>query len=302
LPRSTSGRSRPPLLGAHVPVAKGLVRQGIAYAEEVGAEAIQVFTSNPRGWQPSPGDPAEDNAFRDAAGARGWPVFVHAPYLINLGSPSEPTAEKSSEALIHTLGRAARIGARGVVLHSGTATVLPRGTPAADHDEAALARLSKRLRPILDAVPDDGPRLLIEPTAGGGRPLCAAVEGLEPYLAALEHHPNLGVCLDTCHAYAAGEDLRAPGGVDAVLRRIAQLAGPDALALVHANDSKDPLGSNRDRHETLGAGTIGTEAFRILVTHPLLADVPIVVETPGGAEQHATDISLLRGFAQPRPA
>jgi deoxyribonuclease-4 len=266
----------------------------------VGAEAVQVFTSNPRGWQPSPGDPAEDTAFRDVTGARGWPVFVHAPYLINLASPSEPTAQRSSEALIHTLGRAARIGAVGVVLHSGTATVLPRGTVAADHDEAALARLGERLRPILDAVPVDGPRLLIEPTAGGGRPLCSAVEALEPYLAALDHHPKVGVCLDTCHAYAAGEDLRAPGGVDAVLHRIAQLAGPHALALVHANDSKDPLGSNRDRHETLGAGTLGSDVFHTLVSHPLLAGVPVVVETPGGAEQHASDISLLRGFVTGR--
>jgi deoxyribonuclease-4 len=291
---------RGPRVGAHVPVAKGLVRQGIPYAERIGAEALQIFVSNPRGWAPSAGDPVEDAAFRDATAERGWPVFVHAPYLINLGSPTEATLERSGAALRHTLERSARVGAAGVVLHSGSATVVPKGTATEDHDSRALARLREHLLPILDAAPADGPRLLIEPTAGGGRSLCSAVDGLAAYFAALDDHPLLGVCLDTCHAYAAGEDLRAPGGVDDALRRVRQAVGKGRLRLVHANDSKDPLGSLRDRHEVLGRGTLGTEVFRSLVTSPLLTGVPLVIETPGGEEQHATDITLLRTLADKR--
>jgi deoxyribonuclease-4 len=274
-------------VGAHVPVAGGLVKQGIRYAERVGAEVLQVFTSNPRGWAPSAGDPREDSAFRDGCAERGWPVFVHAPYLINLGSPTPATLTRSVAALAHTLARAGAIGARGVVVHGGSAV-------AGGTKERALDQLRAHLLPLLDLLPDDGPDLLVEPTAGGGQPLCATVEDLEGYFDALDSHPRLGVCLDTCHAFAAGVDLRVEGGVERTLRKVTRIAGRGRLRLVHANDSKDPLGSYRDRHENLGAGTLGRSVFAALITSPQMRSVPLVIETPGGEERHAGDVHLLK--------
>ncbi|RCV50423.1 deoxyribonuclease IV [Marinitenerispora sediminis] len=272
-------------VGAHVPVSGGLATRGLAYADEVGAEAVQVFVSNPRGWAVTPGHPAEDARLRARA---DLPVYVHAPYLVNLGSPDAEVAEKSVAAVEHALLRGAGIGARGVVVHTGSAV---RGERA-----AGLARMRERLLPVLDGLPEDAPPVLLEPMAGQGQVLCAAVEHLGPYLAALGHHPKAGVCLDTAHAFGAGHDIATPEGMRAMLDEFAAVVGPGRLGLVHANDSKAPCGSNRDRHENIGAGLIGARPFAELFRHPVSAGVPIVVETPGPAGPHAADIATLKAL------
>lgn len=245
---------------------------GLAYADGIGAEAIQVFVSNPRAWSPPPAEETEAQVLARRAAQAGLPVFVHAPYLVNLGSGDERTAALSAETVGLTLDRAARIGARGVVVHAGSASGWDR--------ESALRQVADLLLPLLDKLGDDDPGLLIEPMAGAGQGLCAQMSDLGPYLEALERHPRAGVCLDTCHAFAAGHDLAAPGGVDATLAELAQAAGPGRVQLVHANDSGHPCGSRRDRHAAIGAGFIGLEPFRALLRHPLLAAAPFVVETP----------------------
>jgi deoxyribonuclease-4 len=133
---------------------------------------------------------------------------------------------------------------------------------------------------------------------GGGPCLAKRVEDLGPYLAAVAHHPALGVCLDTCHAWAAGHDLSTPGGAAATMDTVLATVGPDRLRLIHANDSKDPCGSTRDRHENVGAGTIGGDGFAGLLAHPAAAGLPVVVETPGAPahEGHAKDIAALRAL------
>jgi deoxyribonuclease-4 len=269
-------------VGAHVPVAGGLLK-GLAYAGEIGAAAMQVFCSNPRGWAQSPGDPAKDEEFLAAC---SLPVYVHAPYLVNFGSPTEATLRRSVDSVAHALSRAAAIGARGVVVHAGSAV-------AGTHRDTAIAQLRGHLLPLLDAMAPDGPRLLIEPTAGGGQALAASVQDLAPYFAALDHHEMLGVCLDTCHAFAAGHDLAAPGGMKKTLDALVRAVGRGRLQLVHANDSKDPLGSLRDRHEAIGQGRIGKDPFAELFRHPATRDVPVVVETPGDAASHRRDLELL---------
>jgi deoxyribonuclease-4 len=131
--------------------------------------------------------------------------------------------------------------------------------------------------------------------AGQGAILCATVEQLGPYLDALDRHPRAGVCLDTCHAFAAGHDLAAPGGVRETMDALVACAGDGRLRLIHANDSKDPCGSARDRHENIGAGHIGERAFAALFRHPAVAGVPFVIETPGRApEPHRRDIDVLK--------
>ena len=129
-----------------------------------------------------------------------------------------------------------------------------------------------------------------------GQPIAATVEDLGPLFALLDSHPRLGVCLDTCHAYAAGHDLAAPGGIRTTLNSLVKTIGRGRLKLVHANDSKDPLGSNRDRHATIGAGTIGQDAFAELFRHPATRGVPVIVETPGGVEGQARDIDVLKAL------
>jgi deoxyribonuclease-4 len=272
-------------VGSHVPTSGGLTK-ALAYAREIGAGAVQVFVSNPRGWAPSLGDPAQDEAFRDDCRRSGIPVYVHAPYLVNFGSPTETTVNRSVQAVEHAMRRGSALGAKGVVVHAGSAV-------AGAHRDVALAQLRTHLLPLLEAAEPTGPRLLVEPTAGGGQALCATVQELEPWFAQLDGHEMLGVCLDTCHAWAAGHDVAVPGGMKKTLDALVKAVGRGRLGLVHANDSKDPLGSTRDRHEAIGQGHIGKDAFAELFRHPATRGVPVLVETPGDASTHRRDVELL---------
>jgi deoxyribonuclease-4 len=281
-----------PLIGSHATVTGGVATGGLAYAAEVGAEVIQVFVSNPRGWAASPGDAGQDARLRESE----IPVFVHATYMINLGSGNPEVAAKSADAVAHALRRGAEIGARGVVVHTGSAA----GWAAeGDGRERALRQIGEIALPLLDKLGDDDPDLLFEPMAGQGQMLCARAGDLATYLSAVEHHPKAGVCLDTCHLFAAGHDLTAEGGVAAMLGELGTVTGStatgtgdDRVKLVHANDSVLGCGSKRDRHETIGAGMIGTAPFRELLA--ALPGVPFVVETPGGKAGHAKDIATLK--------
>ena len=226
-------------------------------------------------------------AFRAACVDSGIRVWVHAPYLVNLGSPTPATYERSVASVAHNLARAAALGAEGVVVHTGSCV-----------DEGSLAPAMRQVRegllPVLDALAGDSPWLLLEPTAGQGRSLCAGVEDLAAYLDALDRHPRVGVCLDTCHVFAAGAPLDEPGGTTATLDRLVEVAGAGRLRLVHANDSKDVRGSSRDRHERIGDGHIGTGAFTELLEHPATVGVPLVLETPGSGEPASPCLPLLQ--------
>ncbi|MEV6755661.1 deoxyribonuclease IV [Streptomyces sp. NPDC051214] len=279
--------SRNPV-GGHVPVAGGLASVGLSYARDLGAEAVQVFVANPRGWATPPGNPKQDEEFRAACAAEGIPAYVHAPYLINFGSHTEATVEKSVDSLRHSLRRARAIGALGVVVHTGSAT--------GGRDRAvALRQVRERMLPLLDELThDDDPFLLLESTAGQGFSLCSRTWDFGPYFDALDAHPKLGVCLDTCHIYAAGHDLAGPGGMKETLDLLVETVGEGRLKLVHANDSKDVVGAHKDRHENIGTGHIGEEPFRELMTHPATENVPLIIETPGGKEGHAADVARLK--------
>ncbi|WP_327577363.1 deoxyribonuclease IV [Streptomyces sp. NBC_00145] len=284
---STDIASRNPV-GGHVPVAGGLASVGLSYARELGAETVQVFVANPRGWATPPGNPKQDEAFRAACAAEDIPAYVHAPYLINFGSHTEATVEKSVESLRHSLRRAREIGALGVVVHTGSATG-GRGR------EAALAQVRERMLPLLDELThDDDPYLLLESTAGQGSSLCSRTWDFGPYFDALDAHPKLGVCLDTCHIFAAGHDLTGPAGMNQTLDLLVDTVGEGRLKLIHANDSKDVAGAHKDRHENIGSGHIGAEPFRALMAHPATENVPLIIETPGGKVGHATDVARLK--------
>jgi deoxyribonuclease IV len=268
-------------IGAHVSVAGGLER-AVGNATAVGCESLQVFVSNARGWAPPPVDPAADERFRADLQAAGLgPLFVHAPYLVNFASASPLTRERSREVVAATLAKAAAIGATGVVVHAGAALASGR--------TAGLATTREALLPLADAA---GPDLVLELTAGTRGALAARCEEMAELLAACEHHPRLRVCMDTCHAQAAGYDLGDPAGVAKALDELFATLG-ERVVLVHANDSRDPVGAGRDRHCPIGTGTIGDQGFAAILAHPGLATLPVITETTGDPAQMAADLTRL---------
>lgn len=276
-------------MGAHVFTAGGLASGALRYARDIAAEAVQVFVSNPRGWAAAPGDPRQDERFRAGCADDGRAVYVHAPYLVNLGSPTPATRERSVAALRHAVRRAGAVGAVAVVFHAGSAVGPGRRAEA-------LAASAGLLPPVLDEAAAAGLRLLVEPTAGGGTALAATVPELASYLDAVGAHPALGVCVDTCHLHAAGHDLGSPAGMRATLDALHRVLPPGLVGLVHANDSRDPCGSRRDRHQPVGQGSIGAEPFGELFRHPLTRGVPVVIETPGERAEHRRDVATLKAL------
>jgi deoxyribonuclease-4 len=278
-------------IGAHVSVAGGLHR-AVGNALSAGCESLQVFTSNARGWAPPPVDPAGDERFRADLEAAGLgPLFVHAPYLVNFASVSPVTRERSREVVAATLAKAAGLAAAGVVVHAGAALASGRA--------AGLAGTREALLPLADTLAaGGGPDLVLELTAGTRGALAARFDEMAELLAVCDHHPRLRVCMDTCHAQAAGYDLGDPAGATKALDELFATLG-DRVVLVHANDSRDPVGAGRDRHCPIGTGTIGDPGFAAILAHPGLATLPVITETTGDPDQMAADLTRLNRL---RPA
>ena len=201
-----AGPIKLPRLGAHTPTSGGMAKRSIAYAQEVKAEAIQVFASNPRGWAMPDANFEADKLFRDKALELDIETYVHAPFLINLGSPTVGTYENSVASTAYSLRRAREIGSKGVVIHTGSAVDV-------DHVDKAWKQIKKGMMPVLTKLTDEDPWLLLEPTAGQGQSLVKKLDDLLHYFEALEWHPKVGVCLDTCHVFAAGHDIAKKGGM-----------------------------------------------------------------------------------------
>lgn len=278
-------------IGAHTPTTGGMAKRSIEYAKTTGAEVIQVFASSPRMWAMPAPKPDLDAAFREKAVELDIHTYVHAPFLINLGSPTEATYVNSLASTSYSLQRAADIGALGVVIHTGSAV-------DTSHVEKAWKQIHEGMMPILNALGDDAPFLLLEPTAGQGQSLVKKLDDLEHYLKALEYHPKVGICLDTCHVFAAGHDIAAKGGMSKTLDLLVEIAGIERFKLVHANDSMDICGALKDRHQNIGDGHIGIDPFAELLSHPATAGVPLVLETPGMEEKHTVEVALLKALRE----
>lgn len=276
-----------PRIGAHTPTSGGMAKRSLGYAETIQAEAIQVFASNPRGWAMPEPNPAADEEFRSKAAAMDIATYVHAPFLINLGSPTEGTYKNSLNSTAYSLRRGKDIGALGVVIHTGSA--VDEG-----HVPNAWKQIHEGMMPILNALDDDAPSLLLEPTAGQGQSLVKKLDDLENYLKALEYHPKVGICLDTCHVFAAGHDIAKKGGMTETLDLLVQIAGAERFQLVHANDSMDVCGALKDRHQNIGEGFIGIDPFKEMLKHPAVANAPLILETPGEEPEHGKEVALLK--------
>ena len=258
-------------LGAHISTAGGLDK-AIDRGVEIGCETIQIFGSPPQGWAFKPLAPDQAETFRrKAKEADITPVFFHAIYLINLGTPNEQNLEKGMTSLINYMNLAADIDARGVIFHPGS-------HGGAGYD-AIFEQTVTSIKHVLDESPE-GPLLTLENTAGMGQHIGASFDELGSIIRAV-NSPRLGVCLDTQHSFAAGYNVSTKDGVDAMIAEFDQHIGLEKLVAVHANDSKRPFGSGVDRHENIGQGFIGLEGFERIMAHPAFHQLPFFLEVPG---------------------
>jgi deoxyribonuclease-4 len=264
------------LVGIHLSVAKGYLH-ALDYAESVGAECIQFFAKSPRQWQARPLDPSAAEAFIAERRARGFgPVFTHTAYLINLGTDDPVLLERSIAALADELVRCAMLRADGVVTHLGN-------DPLGDPDDAArrVGRAILRAYELAGEAGQDA-RLLLENTAGAGRSFGSTFLELGAVIAETGLAPErLGVCLDTCHAFARGAALDTREGCREIIAAIDEWCGRERLGVIHANDCLFERGSRRDRHAWIGDGFIGETGFEELARSPQLSAVPACMEMPG---------------------
>jgi deoxyribonuclease-4 len=258
-------------VGAHVSAAGG-VDKAIDRAEIIGAEAIQIFATAPQAWRINEHSEASTEAFvAKASAASIGPVFLHGVYLVNLGTQNDENLAKGVESLVHYMNFCERIGALGVVFHVG-------GHGGAGLD-SVIDRVVDGLKKVLDRSPADV-LLCLENNANKGDQIGGPFGELAQIIQAAGD-PRLKVCMDTCHAYAAGYDITTPAGLASALSEFDQTIGLDNLAVVHANDSKGVLGGKLDRHENIGDGSIGDAGWRTIVGHPAFQNVPFILEVPG---------------------
>jgi deoxyribonuclease-4 len=258
-------------LGAHVSSSGG-IHTAIDRIAEMGGESVQVFTQSPRAWRPTNHAPSNFERFKERraeAGITG--VVCHALYLINLASPKKDFYDKSVAALQNTVDVACGIGAEGVIFHVGS-------HQGAGFD-TGLKRVVPALQKCLKRCTDDT-WLLIENTAGTGDTIGRSIDELAALVDRLDRHPRIGICLDSCHLYATGYDVTDRNELDRVIQEVDEKIGLDRLKALHVNDSKTPLGSNRDRHDNIGEGLMG-DKLGVFLSHPKLQGLPALLEVPG---------------------
>ncbi|RQD79327.1 MAG: deoxyribonuclease IV [Halanaerobium sp. MSAO_Bac5] len=277
------------ILGKHVSIAGGLDKS-LKRAAEIGCNSLQIFVKNPRGWKARDLSEAEVERFK--ANREKYninPVVVHAAYLINLASPKEELWEKSISALKMELMRSARLGAEYLIFHPGSHTGSGR--------ESGIKRIAEALNIILaetDAQLLDSTQILLENTAGAGSSIGQDFSEIKAILDQVEAPEKFGVCLDSCHAFAAKYELKDKSALEKLLLDIENQLGLSKLKVIHLNDSKYISGSKKDEHAHIGEGEIGKKAFAEMINHPKLKDLPFILETPCFDDQVDQDVILLK--------
>jgi len=263
------------LLGAHMSIAGG-VDKSVLRGQGIGCRAIQIFTKSSNQWRAKPLEPEEIRRFKENREAAQMFVFGHASYLINLASPDEDLWAKSVESFVVEMERCAALDLPYLVIHPGAH--LGAG------EDVGLARITRALDEICDRTADSPVMVLLEVTAGQGTVLGGRFEHLAQLLGDSAAPERLGVCFDTCHAFAAGYDLRTPEAYAQTFARLDSLVGLERLKAIHLNDSRGKLGGRLDRHEHIGLGHLGLGPFRLLLNDHRFAQLPMVLETPKGKD------------------
>jgi apurinic endonuclease APN1 len=258
-------------IGGHISTQGGLIT-AFDRAEAIGAECVQIFESAPQQWGTARLEDAQVQEFRDRMDASGLtPLFIHGKYLMNLASADAKIFKTSASTLRSSLNIAGRIGARGVIFHTGSHKGLGM--------DAVFEQICEAATRVLSETPEDT-WMIFENSAGQGDVIGSKFSELGAIIKKI-NNPRAKVCMDTCHAFAAGYDLSNEDGVAAALEEFDREIGLENLAVMHCNDSKAALGAGRDLHENIGDGNIGREGFAALLSHPALANTPLILEVPG---------------------
>jgi deoxyribonuclease-4 len=270
-------------IGAHVSSSGG-IDNAIDRAVAIDADSVQLFTQSPRTWRPTNHDPASFDRFREKRAETGMGgVLCHALYLCNLAAPDDTVYEKSVAAMRNTMEVACGIGADGVVFHVGSH--LGSGL------ESGLERVLPAMEQVLELCSDET-WLLMENSAGAGGTIGRSIEELATIHQRLGGHPRLGVCLDSCHLFVSGVDVRDPAALDACLDELDSAIGIDRLRALHVNDAAAPFASNRDRHANILEGELG-EKLGVFLANRRLQDLPAVLEV-AGPENRGPDANEIR--------
>ncbi len=280
------------LLGAHMSIAGGL-HLALERGRAVGCSAIQLFVKNQVQWTARPLTEEEVRLFKKAQRATGISLaFAHATYLINLAAPVEAEWKRAVETFGDELERAERLGLRFVVIHPGS----HKGSGL----EVGISRIVRALDDLATRSSGYRVKIVLENTAGAGNTIGARLEELQAILDQVRAPERLGICLDTCHLFAAGYDIRAAEGYAATMERCDDTVGVKSVIAFHLNDAKAPLGSGLDRHEHIGKGHIGLTAFRLLLNDRRFRRVPMVLETPKDEDWDVRNLRTLRRLRRKR--
>jgi len=257
-------------IGAHISTSGGILKT-FERAEEIGANCFQIFASSPRMWKVPKIDESTAKTFKEKLNEKEMsPSFIHLKYLINIASPNEETAKKSVTTTIEEMKVCSALGLTGGMFHIGT-------TKGEDRQEG-IEKVVVATKEIVQNIPSDV-LLLLENSASSSK-IGSSLEEIALLLEKI-NHPNIAICLDTAHAFAAGYDLTTNEGVYAFVEQIHKTVGLEKVTLFHINDSKSDLNSGRDLHENIGKGKIGSIGLRALLTHPKLREKPFITEVPG---------------------
>jgi deoxyribonuclease-4 len=269
----------------------GGVEKALERGKEAGCDTIQIFVKTPNRWVTKALADKNVTAFKEAVDETGiWPVFAHSLYLANLATTDTALWEKSVHAITDGLERCERLGLPGLVLHPGS----HKGAG----EEIGLKRISMALDRIHGDLPGYQVQVWLEVTAGQGDHLGHTFEQIRAMIDGVQEPERLGVCFDTAHAFAAGYELRTRDGYEETWAQFDSVLGLDRLKAIHLNDSKRELGSRVDRHEHIGQGELGVEAFRLLLNDPRFRDTPMTLETEKGPdlEEDKENLALLRSL------
>ena len=276
------------LLGGHISISGG-VSLAPERARKVTADCMQIFSKNQMQWKAKPLDLEEAEKFvENSKQKKILETVIHDSYLINLASPDKSLLKQSREVFLEEMVRAKHLGVRYLIFHPGS--------HMGSGEQVGMKRIAESMNWARTEFGSGDVQLLLEITAGAGRVLGQSFEQLAKIMDQLDDQKNAGVCFDTCHAYAAGYDIKVRSGYERTFELFDEVIGLDRLKAMHLNDSKGALGSRRDRHEQIGKGNIGLEGFRNFMDDSRWEGIPMVLETPKGEKGYRQELKLLRSL------
>ncbi len=274
------------LLGAHVSIAGG-ISKSVERAKKIGCESLQIFTKNQMQWRiPVLKDKEVIKFKEEVVKSKILPATVHSSYLVNIASPNKKTRNMSIKDLIEDVLRAEKLGIKYLVFHPGA--------HKGKGEKYALDAIVEGLNEVVEKTFYSNVKLLLETTAGEGTNVGYKFEHLSYILNRVKKPDKVGICVDTCHIFAAGYDLREKHSYKMTMKQLKEIIGFENIKAFHLNDSLRGLGSRIDRHAEIGKGEIGISAFEFLVNDPNFSEIPGILETPGGEDGYRRNIEILK--------